>query len=368
MSHLAIQPHSTAQTIIKPASVWELALAGSPGIAKTQEAIRAIHDQGIAANSKRALTSDLKYFWAWVKITYQIEIKSYPVPVEVVKRFIADHVQGLDYLTDYALRQAGIKAKPGLLSLSTIERRISSLSTAHEACQCGGENNPCRAFSVRKLLESSAKVRVRNGETITKKTALTLDLLQQLLDTCQGGSLADARDRAVLSFGFATGGRRREEIAGANIEDLDTVQEGFIFRLARSKTDQKGDGASLPVFGLAGEYLLEWLAAANIRQGALFRRIDRHGNILGRLSPAAVAGIVKARCQAAGLSPDQFAGHSLRSGYITSGGKAGIALTDLMPFSTHKTMQIAAGYYQAGTMATNPAAWLMDKIGGKRNG
>ncbi|MET4727141.1 hypothetical protein ABIE09_000935 [Lysobacter enzymogenes] len=49
------------------------------------------------------------------------------------------------------------------------------------------------------------------------------------------------RDRALLCFGFASGGRRRSEIAAADMRDLRKVgEDGYIYRLEYSKTQQAG--------------------------------------------------------------------------------------------------------------------------------
>jgi hypothetical protein len=45
------------------------------------------------------------------------------------------------------------------------------------------------------------------------------------------------RDRALLLFGWASGGRRRSEIAGATLEDLRKVgSRGYVYTLTYSKT------------------------------------------------------------------------------------------------------------------------------------
>lgn len=50
--------------------------------------------------------------------------------------------------------------------------------------------------------------------------AVTAGILAQLLSTCAGDRLVDIRDRAILLTAFASGGRRRSEIANLRVEDL----------------------------------------------------------------------------------------------------------------------------------------------------
>lgn len=55
-----------------------------------------------------------------------------------------------------------------------------------------------------------------------------------------------------------------------------------------------------------------WLKAARITEGPMFRGVNRWGQVSGSLSGHAIAGIVKAAAERAGLDPKQFAGESLR--------------------------------------------------------
>ena len=75
-------------------------------------------------------------------------------------------------------------------------------------------------------------------------------------------------------------------------------------------------------------------------------------------SDKTVATIIKKRAELAGLDPSMFSGHSLRSGFITEGGRQGKNISDIMAMSGHKTVGIALSYYQAGNALSNPAAGL----------
>lgn len=55
-----------------------------------------------------------------------------------------------------------------------------------------------------------------DSERPTKQTAITRAELEAMLATCDE-SLEGLRDRALLCFGFASAGRRRSEIAAADI-------------------------------------------------------------------------------------------------------------------------------------------------------
>lgn len=66
-----------------------------------------------------------------------------------------------------------------------------------------------------------------------------------------GESLLDTRDRALLLFATASGGRRRSEVVAARVEDLTPVEGGYLFRLQHSKTNQAGRGEDKQVLGRA---------------------------------------------------------------------------------------------------------------------
>ena len=80
-----------------------------------------------------------------------------------------------------------------------------------------------------------SRAAVKRGERPRKKTAITLAELEAMLATCDD-SLEGLRDCALLCFGFSSGGRRRSEIAAADLRDLSRIGEkGYIDFLSFSK-------------------------------------------------------------------------------------------------------------------------------------
>ena len=120
------------------------------------------------------------------------------------------------------------------------------------------------------------------------------------MDTCDD-SLRGLRDRALLLFAWASGGRRRSEVVRATIENTPRGEDGFLYLLRHSKTNQAGAAEDAkPIVGAAAR-AQAWLDASGIAQGPLFRRI-RRGDVLGEpLAAAAVRDIVRQRCELAGL-------------------------------------------------------------------
>lgn len=190
---------------------------------ETQERVRNILDAGTADNTRRAYQGDLRYFWAWARLALGL-VEQYPVPLAVLVRFVTDHLEGLPEPVDVALVAEGAKARLGAHSLATISRRLAALSVAHEA---QAVENPVRMPQIRSLLAAARRARARQGLGPKKKRAATLDVLEAMLATC-GDDLRGIRDRALLLFAFASGGRRRSEVAGARIENLTIVPGGYL--------------------------------------------------------------------------------------------------------------------------------------------
>jgi integrase len=163
-------------------------------------------------------------------------------------------------------------------------------------------------------------------------------------------ALGDAgkRDRALLLLGFALAARRSELVA-LDVADLEECPEGFRATIRRSKTDQEGAGAVVAVcrgsIACPVAAVKEWLAAANIVEGPVFRQVGKGGRLLpGRLSPQNVALIVKAYAKRLGLDPSAFSGHSLRAGFLTSAAARGAWLFKMMDVSRHKSVDTLRGY------------------------
>lgn len=81
------------------------------------------------------------------------------------------------------------------------------------------------------------------------------------------------------------------------------------------------------------------------------------------ISPrGSVATIVKCYAGKAGLTVDDFSGHSLRSGFITSGAAASADLFKLMEVSRHKKPETVMGYVRESKLFENHAGekflWL----------
>lgn len=333
----------------------------------TQRAVEELLREGESQNTLASYRSALRYWAAWYGLRYGTMIQL-PVATPCVLQFIVDHaerttlkglVSELPSEVDRVLVDGGYKGKLGAMAHNTLVHRIAVLSKAHQLRQL---KNPCHDPKVRELLSRTRKAYAKRGALPQKKDALTKDPMQAILETCDE-SLRGKRDRALLLFAWASGGRRRSEVTSAEIQFLKRVgPTDFIYTLAYSKTNQSGIDQpenGKPVVGAAGLALHDWLQVSKLTEGAIFRRIRKGGHLGEALSPAAVRSIVKDRCALAGIEGD-FSAHSLRSGFVTEAGRQNISLAETMAMTGHHSLTTVLGYFRAETVVSNSASRLLD--------
>ena len=243
---------------------------------------------------------------------------------------------------------------------STLARRLTSINKVHRAA---GHPAPARMehLSVGETLKGIR--RVHGTEQIGKRPLFTDDL-RAIVDAVPPG-LIGIRDRALLLAGFA-GAFRRSELAALRMENLEETKEGLVIRISKSKTDPEGRGreAALP-YGSTPETCpvracRDWIAAAHLEDGPLFRRIDRHDRVSERaLHKDSIGGIVKRAARRAGLDPKAYAGHSLRAGFCTQAYLNGAREFDIMRQTGHRSLDTLRKYVRGrGLFRDNAAAKL----------
>ena len=200
-------------------------------------------------------------------------------------------------------------------------------------------------------------IRRTHGRPPRKKRALVVEDLRRVVKALPD-SFIGRRDRALLLVGF-TGALRRSELVavslpgpGAGAVMAHFVRDGLELHVGKAKGDQEGRGAIVAIpFGkrlCAVSALQGWVDAAEIRSGPVFRPVTRHGKVgAGAMSEKAIADVVKRSCARVGLDPALFAGHSLRSGLLTSAAERGAELQDLRAHARHSKVETTIGYIQA---------------------
>ncbi|MDR6224354.1 site-specific integrase [Desmospora profundinema] len=303
-----------------------------PSLQETVKKARDYTAQAKAGNTTRAYGADWRDFTEWCT---QHGRDPLPADPQTVAYYIADLAE---------------RRKP-----STIQRRLSAVSQAHQAA---GYDTPTASILVRSVW---AGIRRAKGTRQEGKLPLLVEDLRLILRHVPD-DLPGRRDRALLLVGFA-GAFRRRELVSLDVGDIQITGRGMVILLRRSKTDQEGIGRKIGIpYGSSPhtcpvEALQEWLAASKIGHGPLFRPINRHGQIRNmRLSDKSVALIVKRRAAEAGLDPRRFSGHSLRAGLATTAAMAGKDERAIMEQTGHKSTQMVRRYIRDGSLFRDNAA------------
>ena len=333
--------------------------------AESQARVEAILEDQLAAHTKRAYRKALELWCLWYRLRYGHTLPL-PVPVPVVQQFVIDfvpHRSGEDWShalpesVDAWLVELRAKAKPGPWSLATVLARLAALGTAHRWQKLPP---PTEAPEVTRLLESLKRQHAAAGIRQKQSDAITAEDLKKMLAVCDE-DLRGLRDRALLAFAFASGGRRRSEVVAARVEDLARQADGsWLYAMRVSKTNPTGEvraDSRKPLTGLAAELLDQWLAASGIRFGPVWRRVVK-GEATTPLSAGAVRGIVIARAKQAGIEGNITA-HSLRSGFVTEAGKQEAPLPDVMAMTGHRSVQTLLRYYRPSELSRKKAGRLL---------
>ncbi|MER8802283.1 site-specific integrase [Mesorhizobium sp. M0998] len=344
------------------------------------ETLRHLAKEGIGENSLRALASDLGYLEAWCQAATSSPLP-WPASEALLIKFVAHHLwdfakretdpaHGMPADVAATLKSQGLLRSDGPHAPNTVRRRLSSWSTLTKWRGLRGKfNAPGLQSAIKLAVRASARPRRRKS-----RKAVTGDILAAVLKACAGDRLVDLRDRALLITAFASGGRRRSEMASLRIEQI--IEEDPVpadpkapdgdklpcrsIRLGRTKTTQADSDAFVLLVGRPVLALKDWLERAAITEGAVFRAVDRWGNLEKRaLTPQAVNLILKRRIAEAGLDPTAFSAHGLRSGYLTETARRGIPLPEAMQQSQHRSVQQASNYYNDAERTLGRAARII---------
>ena len=236
---------------------------------------------------------------------------------------------------------------------ATLARRLVSIGKAHTALALP---SPTTTELVRTTLRGIRHIHGSAQRQVAP--AVKEDVLAMVAGL---SGIKGLRDKALLLIGFA-GAFRRSELVSLTVADIEQAKQGLVIQLIRSKTDQEGRGRKVAIPYARGavcpiQALQQWLELAGITEGPLFRAVNRHGVISdAALNPQAVALIVKERAQAVGLDSTKYAGHSLRSGLVTSAATAGVSSWKIRQQTGHKSDAMLSRYIRDANIFVDNAA------------
>lgn len=274
----------------------------------------------LSANTMRAYKCDWQDFTDWCASRNRSHLPASPTSVANYASSLAD---------------AGKK-------VPTIARKLAAIRFFHRGA---GLDNPSYNAGVEAVVKG---IRRTIGTAARQKAPATVDVIHAMLAKIDADSLQGKRDRALLLLGFA-GAFRRSELVAITVEDLAFIRDGVDVFLPKSKTDQEAKGQSVAILNgrtfRVADRLKEWLDAAGITSGPIFRRFKRGDHMSDdSLTPQAVALIVKKHADAAGLDVANLSGHSLRAGFVTSAAENRASISRIMEVTRHRDPRTVETY------------------------
>lgn len=286
-------------------------------------------DAAERANTRRSYASAIRHFEVeWGGLL--------PATIDSITRYLAEHAK--------------------YLSLSTLKHRLAALSRWH---QDHGFPDPTKAAKVRQVLKG-----IRALHPAQEKRAKPLEhyILQQTSNWLvqatasavvrgdAGSTLRHTRDRALVLLGFWRG-FRSDELASLCIEFIEIKPgEGMTCYFPRTKGDRQLEGRKFSCPALSRlcpvEAVEDWLALSKLKDGPLFRKIDRWGHLSeSGLLPGSIIPMLRQFLAQAGIADaDAFSSHSLRRGFAHWAGSSGWDIRELMTYVGWRDIKTAMRY------------------------
>jgi integrase len=205
----------------------------------------------------------------------------------------------------------------------------------------------------------------------SRKSPVLVEDMRKMIDALPK-NLSGTRDKALLLLGFC-GALRRSELANIHKEHLQLVKEGLVLLLPWSKTGMREInipyGSNIETCPVRS--VQEWMHAAHIETGAVFRAINRHGQIKkSAISDKSIALIITRNayvCEIVATAKEEktrdstvlipdFGGHSLRAGFVTQAILNNVPEHSIMSHTGHKKSDTLKKYIREVNKWKNNAA------------
>ncbi len=254
----------------------------------------------------------------------------------------------LHYLQHYA----------ATLNPRTLERRLTAIRNWH---LYQGFADPTAHPSIRKTLSGIKNI---HGKPKDKAPPLTLEVLTTMMQHLKAStSLIACRNAALLQIGFF-GAFRRSELVGLRWEHIHFVPEGVEILIARSKTDQNGEGQICAIpYGNSDlcptTALLSWRDRAQKNTGYIFCGVNNNTIRSTAITARQVNLTIKSIAAACHLpNADTYSSHSLRRGFATEASKKGAPFGTIMRQGRWRHEGTVLGYIDEGKRFDQNAAGI----------
>ena len=186
------------------------------------------------------------------------------------------------------------------LAANTINQQLAAVRRlAHEAAD-SGLLSPELAAGISRV-KGVKQLGFRSGNWLSAEES------SEVLKCARGNSMRAKRDYAMLALLFGCG-FRRSELVGLELDEIQMRQGHW------AVVDLIGKGGhirTVPIPQWVKAALDEWVVAARVTEGRIFRAVARAGKVWGKgISQNVVWYVVKGCCQRAGL--EHIAPHDLR--------------------------------------------------------
>ncbi len=261
----------------------------------------------------------------------------------------------MSYLTDNRMK----------LKKKTLDVYLTALGQWHESQNLP---NPCKDMAVKKLVKG---IKNTHGVPEERAYALSLEQISNMISVLreETDTAKKHRNIAVLLLGYF-GAFRRSELVNIKVEDIMWSNEGIEITVNRSKTDQEGKGSKRFLAYCDADLcpasaLKAWLANGKIKEGYVFRSIDRWDGVSEKgMHPGQVNRLLKSLAKACGYPEALISAHSLRRGFATQSVKNGVDRHKLKSYIGWKSDETMNKYIDdAEKSMDNPVKTVLD--GGK---
>jgi hypothetical protein len=186
------------------------------------------------------------------------------------------------------------------LAANTINQQLAAVRRlAHEAAD-SGLLSPELAAGISRV-KGVKQLGFRSGNWLSSEQS------SEVLKHAHGDTMRARRDYAMLAMLFGCG-FRRSELVGLELDEIQ-MRHGHW-----AVVDQIGKGGhirTVPIPQWVKAALDQWIVAARVTEGRIFRRVARAGKVWGKgISQNVVWYVVKGCCERAGL--EHIAPHDLR--------------------------------------------------------